>query len=69
MEQFLQQFKDKQIDIAFGTSATVRGVVKEIKDGILQIEDEEKRTAYVAIEKIAVVWEADDTHSRPGFVS
>lgn len=69
MEKFLQNFKDKQIDIAFGSSATVRGVVKEIKDGILQIEDEDKRTGYVSIEKIAVVWEADDSHSRPGFVS
>lgn len=69
MENFLQNFKDKNIDIAFGSSATVRGVVKDIKDGILQIEDEEKRTAFVAVEKIAVVWEVDDTHSRPGFVS
>lgn len=69
MENFLQTLKDKQIDIAFGSSATVRGVVKEVKDGILQIEDEDKRAAFVSIEKIAVIWEADDSHSRPGFVS
>lgn len=68
MEEFLKNFVDKKIDIAFGSSATVRGEVKKVEAGILRLQDDEKRIAYVAIDKIAVVWEADDTHSRPGFV-
>lgn len=69
MEKILQQYINKQIDIAFGTSATVRGEVTDIKDGILFLRDEDKRIAYVRIEKIVCVWETDDTHGRPGFVN
>lgn len=69
MENFLKNFVNRKIDIAFGSNATVRGEVTEIKDGILYLRDEEKRIAYVAIEKIAVVWEADESISRPGFVN
>ncbi|MEZ5426633.1 MAG: MM0924 family protein [Pyrinomonadaceae bacterium] len=68
MEEFLKQLKDKKVDIAFGTSATVRGDIVDVKNGILHILDEDKRVAYVSVEKIAVVWEADEYHTRPGFL-
>ncbi len=68
MEGFLQQLMGKRIDVAYGTSATVRGDVVDVKDGVLFLRDEEEKVAYVAIDKIAVVWEVKEHQSRPGFV-
>ncbi|MDQ2746079.1 MAG: hypothetical protein M3T96_02335 [Acidobacteriota bacterium] len=68
MEEFLKQFNGKQIDISCGTNSTVRGDVIEVKDGILYLRDENERTAYVAVEKIAIVWEVKDQQTRPGFL-
>ena len=68
MEEFLKQMIDKEIDVAFGTGNIVRGKVVDVKDGILFLEDEYERTAYASIDKITVVWECKEPHSRPGFV-
>jgi hypothetical protein len=68
MEDLLKQMIGKEIDIAFGASGSFRGKVTEIKDGILFLEDEYERTAYAVIDKITVVWERKEPHSRPGFV-
>lgn len=68
MENFLRQLMGKKIDVSCGTNATVRGDVVEIKDGILYLRDEDERLVYVAVEKIAIVWECKDTVIRPGFV-
>lgn len=69
MEDFLKQFMNKQVDISFGSSSTVRGEVLKVDDGVLQLKDEEDRVAYVAIDRVAVVWEVKDSQSRPGFVN
>jgi len=69
MEEFLKQLKGKKIDALCGTTATIRGEITDVKDGILHLRDEEERTAYLAIEKIAVVWELKEQSSRLGFVS
>lgn len=68
MEEFLKNLNGKKIDISCGTNTTVRGDVFDIKDGILYLRDEHDRTAYVAIEKIAVVWEVKEHQNRPGFL-
>jgi hypothetical protein len=68
MENFLRQLMGKKIDVSCGANATVRGDVVEIKDGILYLRDEDERLVYVAVEKIAIVWECKDTVIRPGFV-
>lgn len=68
MEEFLKTFLGKKIDISCGTSATVRGDVVEIKDGILHLRDEHERVAFVSIERIAIVWEVKEHQIRPGFV-
>jgi hypothetical protein len=68
MEDFLKQLMGKKIDIACGANATVRGDVVDVKSGILYLRDEHERVAYVAIEKIAIVWECKDNQIRPGFV-
>ncbi len=68
MEEFLKQLMGKKVDIAFGSTATVRGDIVDVKNGVLYLRDEEEKVAYVAIERIAVIREADDSQSRPGFV-
>lgn len=69
MEEFLKQLMGKKIDISCGATSTVRGDVVDVKNGILYLRDEHDRVAYVAVDKIAVVWECKDTQTRPGFVA
>jgi hypothetical protein len=68
MEEFLKQFVGRQVDISFGTSGMIRGSVIEVSNGIVYLEDEHKRKAYVMSDKINAVWETDDVMMRPGFV-
>ena len=68
MEEFLTQLMGKKVDVSCGTGAAVRGEVVNVKDGILYLRDEEK-VAYVAVEKVAVVWEVKDHEVRTGFVT
>ncbi len=68
MEEFLKQLIGKKVDVAYGTSATVRGDVVDVKDGVLFLRDEEDKVAYVAVGRIAVVWEVKEHLTRPGFV-
>jgi hypothetical protein len=68
MEELLKQLMGKKIDVTCGTNATFRGDVMDVKSGVLYLRDEEGEVAYVAIDKVAVVYECKDNHSRPGFV-
>lgn len=68
MEEFLKELMGKKIDISCGTTSTVRGDVIDVKNGMLHLRDENERVAYVAIEKVAIVWEVKEHHTRPGFV-
>lgn len=68
MEEFLKQLTGKKIDVSCGANATFRGEIIDVKNGVLYLRDLEDRIAYVAIEKIAVVWEIKEQQTRPGFV-
>lgn len=68
MEELLTQLRGKKIDVTCGTNAAFRGDVVDVKSGVLYLRDEEGRVAYVAVNKIAVVYECKDPHTRPGFV-
>jgi uncharacterized protein DUF6897 len=68
MEEFLKHLMGKQIDVTCGSSTAVRGDVIDVKEGILYLRDEHERVAYIAIEKIAVIWEVKSNVSRPGFL-
>ncbi len=68
MEELLKQLMGKKVDITCGTNAMFRGDVIDVKSGVLYLRDEDDKIAYVAIDKIAVVYECKDPHSRPGFV-
>ena len=68
MEEFLKQLMGKKIDISCGANATFNGEVVNVDKGILYLRDDEDRAAYVAIDKIAIVWEEKESQHRPGFV-
>ena len=68
MEELLKQLLGKKIDVTCGTNAAFRGDVVDVKSGVLYLRDEADKVAYVAIDKIAVVYEITDQHSRPGFI-
>lgn len=68
MEDLLNQLLGKKIDVTCGTNAAFRGDVVDVKSGVLYLRDEDDRVAYVAIDKIAVIYECKDNQSRPGFV-
>ncbi len=68
MEELLRQLLSKKIDVTCGTNAAFRGDVIDVKSGVLYLRDEDDKVAYVAIDKIAVVYECTDQHSRPGFI-
>ena len=69
MEELLTQLLSKRIDITCGTNATFRGDVVDVKNGVLYLRDEDDRVAYVAIDKIAVIYEIKDEVKRPGFIA
>jgi hypothetical protein len=68
MEELLKNLLGKKIDVTCGPNAAFRGDVVDVKSGVLYLRDEDEKVAYVAIEKIAVVYECKDAHLRPGFV-
>ncbi|GIU82655.1 MAG: hypothetical protein D6687_05970 [Acidobacteria bacterium] len=68
MENFLVQLQGKKVDVACGESAVIRGEIVKAQDGILYLRDEDERQIYVAIDKIAAVWEVKENHHRPGLV-
>ncbi len=69
MQDFLSRMIGRKVDIFCVGAASLRGEVVKVEGGVLHLRDEEQSMGYVAIDKIAVVWEAreDDSH-RAGFV-
>lgn len=68
MDELLTQLMGKQIDISCGTTAVVRGDVVDVKDGLVYLRDEDDRVAYVAVSKVAFVWEVKNEEPKAGFV-
>jgi len=68
MEELLNQYIGKKIDVSVGTSAVYRGEVIDVRSGILYLRDDEHKVAHIAVDKIGVVYECSDSSSRPGFI-
>ena len=66
--EILDLLSGKKIDVSCGVGAVLRGEVIEVKDGVLYLRDEDDKSAYISIDKIASVYECSDSVSRPGFV-
>jgi uncharacterized protein DUF6897 len=69
MEEFLSKLVGRKIDIFCGGASSLRGEVLKVDGGVLHLNDDEGHLCYVAIDKIAVVWEARDEGNRAGFIS
>ena len=69
MQEFLSRMIGRKIDIFCGGASSLRGEVIKVEGGVLHLKDEDQLMCYVAIDKIAVVWEARDQEHRAGFVS
>lgn len=68
MEEFLKQLMGKNVNVSCSTNAAFSGEIVDVKGGILYLRDEEEKAAYIAIDKIAIVWEEKENQHRPGFV-
>jgi len=68
MEELIKNLTGKKIDVSCGSGAMLRGEVIEVRNGVLYLRDEDEKAAYVAIDKIATVYECSDAASRPGFI-
>ncbi len=69
MQEFLSKLVGRKVDIFCGGASSLRGDVMKVEGGVLQLKDDEGQLCYVAIDKIAVVWEARDEGNRAGFIS
>ena len=69
MQEFLSRMIGRRVDIFCGGASSLRGEVVKVEGGVLHLKDDEQRMCFVAIEKIAVVWEAREDEKRAGFVS
>jgi hypothetical protein len=68
MEELIRRLLGKKIDVSCGSGAILRGEVIDVRDGVLYLRDEDNKSAYVSIDKIATVYECNDSSSRPGFI-
>ena len=68
MEELLKSLMGKKVDVSCGGSATFRGDVVDVKNGVLYLRDESEQVGYISIDKIALINECKDTQSRPGFL-
>lgn len=69
MDDLLSGMVDRRIDLHCGGGASLRGKVLRVANGVLHMIDEDEQMCFVAIDKIAIVWEARDDEHRAGFVS
>jgi len=69
MQEFLSRMIGRRMDIFCSGAASLRGEVLKVEGGVLHLRDDEQHVGYVAIDKIAVVWEVRDNEHRAGFVS
>lgn len=69
MQEFLSRMTGLKMDIFCVGAASLRGEIVEVDGGVLHLRDEDHNVAYVAIDKIAVVWEVRDNEHRAGFVA
>jgi hypothetical protein len=69
MQELLSKMVNRKIDIVCLGSASLRGEVIKVEGAVLHLRDDEQKMFFVAIDKIAVVWDAREDDHRAGFVS
>ena len=69
MKEFLSKLVGRKVDIFCGGASSLRGEVMKVEGGVVHLKDDDDQLCYVAIDRIAVVWEARDEGNRAGFIS
>jgi hypothetical protein len=69
MQELLAKMIGRKMDVFCCGAASLSGEVVKVEGGVLHLKDEEQQMCYVAIEKIAVVWESREDGKRAGFIS
>jgi len=69
MQEFLSRLVGRKVDIFCGGASSLRGDILKVEGGVLHLKDDDDQLCYVAIDRIAVVWEARDEGNRAGFIS
>lgn len=68
MQDLLANLIGRKVDIVCAGAAALRGEIIKVENGVVELKDDQQ-TCYVAVDKIALVWEARDNENRAGFVS
>jgi len=68
VKQILANYLNKMIEIHYGSTAAIRGKLLDIVEDVAKLEDEDKVTMYVAIDKICVFWEVKEKEKPVGFI-
>ena len=68
MQDFLSTMIGHKLDVYCVGPSNLRGEAVKVEDGVLHLKDSENKLCFVAIDKIVVVWEAQDDDHRAGFV-
>ena len=69
MQEFLSKLVGHKVDIFCGGASSLRGDILKVEGGVLHLKDDSDQLCYVAVDRIAVVWEARDEGNRAGFIS
>ncbi|HYJ45962.1 MAG TPA: MM0924 family protein [Pyrinomonadaceae bacterium] len=69
MQRILSKMIGRKVDVFFSGAARLRGEIMKVEENVLYLKDEEQRPCYVAIDKIAAIWEANEDEKRAGFFS
>lgn len=69
MQEFLSRMIGRKLDVYCGGATSLRGEVVKVEGGVLHLKDDDGQMCFVAIDKIAVVWDAREDEKRAGFVS
>jgi hypothetical protein len=69
MQEFLSRMIGRKVDVVCSGTPTLRGEIVKVEGGVMHLRDDDQAMCYVAIDKIATVWEAREPDHRAGFVS
>lgn len=69
MQDFLSKMIGRKVDVFCCGAASLSGEIIRVEGGVLHLKDDEQQMCFVAIDKIAVVWESREGDKRAGFVS
>lgn len=69
METLLKGLIGKRADLICGSSVAFRGKLKSVENGLVQIEAENGKIYFVALDRVVAVSEEADAVSRPGFIA